>query len=153
GLAAAIENSARREVADAIRERVPPLRTLAAHLIELEHAVRLAPAGVIGDAASGDQRPGAFVDDAARLVLVHPEEDEVAGEVARLRGTANDRPLDRVDDWVRRALVISEERCDVAERRGASAENIRVGHRIDELVQLRGIEGPASPEADPDRPV
>ncbi len=70
----------------------PPLRAFAAHLVELEHAVGLAPARVVRHAPPGDQRPGAFVHDAPRLVLVHAEVDEVAREVARLRRAADDRP-------------------------------------------------------------
>ena len=59
-----------------VREAEPPLRPFAAHLVELEHAVGLAPAGVVRDAPAGDERPGAVVHDAARLVLVHAEVDE-----------------------------------------------------------------------------
>src|ERR1043165_8791994 len=94
GAVAAIEDPARMEVAHLVREAVPPLRTFAPHLVELEHAVGLAPAGVVRYAPAGDQRPGAVVHDASGLVLVHAEEDEMAGEIARLRRAADDLLVD-----------------------------------------------------------
>ena len=150
GLAASIQNAARRKVANAVRKRVPPLRPFAAHLVKLEHAVGLAPARVVGDPASSDQRPGAFVDDPVCFVLVHSEEDEVPGEVSRLRGAADDRPFD-LDlagnlrkEWVRRSVgirgLVAEERLDVAERRRTGAKHVRVLYGVDELVQLRRVE-------------
>jgi hypothetical protein len=138
---ASVENSTRRQITRAIRELVPPLRAFAAHLVELEHAVGLAPARVVRHPPSGDQRPGALVHDAAGLVFVHAEEDEVAREVARLRRAANDLPLDCACEGValgRRG--IAEKRADVAERRGAGAQNVRILDLILQLVKQRRIE-------------
>jgi hypothetical protein len=72
------------QAAHRVGELVPPLRAFAPHLVELEHAIRLIPARVVGDAAAGDERPGAIVHDAALLVLVHAEMDVVPREVDRL---------------------------------------------------------------------
>src|SRR3954454_22657259 len=108
------------EVASAIGETVPPLRAFAAHLVELEHAVGLAPSRVVRDAPPGDERPGALMDDAPGLVLVHAEEDEMPGEVAGLRRAADDRPVDPAGNRIGRAEVIrrriAEEGAEVAER-------------------------------------
>src|SRR5205807_7036688 len=150
---AALENPAGRQLPDVIGPGVPPLRAFAAHLIELEHAVRLSPAGIVGDAPAGDERPGPFVHDAPGLVLVHPEEDEVPGEVARLGDAANDRPADLAGEWILGAEIIrsrvSEERLDVAERRGASAEHVRIFDGVNQLVQVRRVE--SVPQAELDR--
>ncbi len=107
GPLAAIQDPARMQVAHLVGERVPPLRAFAAHLIQLEHAVGLSPARVVRHAPAGDQRPGAVVNDAAGLVLVHAEEDVVAREVARLRDAADDRVLDDAGERIRGAEIVA----------------------------------------------
>ena len=81
--------------------------------------------------------------DAAGLVLVHAEVNVVPGEVPRLRRAADDRPLDQPGERVRRAEIIlrlvSEERCDIAECRGARAEHIGILDRVNELIELRWV--------------
>src|SRR5215470_12099132 len=70
--------------------------------------------------------------------------DEVACEVPRLRGTADDGPLDAAGYRVRGAEVVlaavAEERLHVPERGRASAEDVGVLHSVHELVELRRIE-------------
>src|SRR5205823_498757 len=125
-------------------EGMPPLRAFASHLVELEHAVGLAPARVVRHAPPGYERPGALVHDAARFVLVHAEEQEVPDEVARLRRAAHDLRLDRAGDRVGGAEIVlglvAEERADIAERRGAGAEHVWVLDGVAELIKLGRVE-------------
>src|SRR5439155_7920360 len=119
----------------------------AAHLVELQHAVRLAPAGIVGDTPSCDERPRAFVHDASSLVLVHAQKDKVAREITRLRGAADYRLLDESGERIGGAEIIcnliSEEGLHVAERSGTGTQHVRVRGRIDQLIELGGVEDPA----------
>src|SRR5207247_8734311 len=105
-----------------------------------------------GTARPGDQRPCAVEHDAAGLVLVQAEEDQVPGEVSRLRGAANDRRVDLAGERIRRAEVVlcfaPEERRDVAEGSGADAEHVRILDRVGEPIKLRRVEGAAIAETD-----
>src|SRR5207247_11031450 len=75
-----------------------------------------------------ERLPRVVVGYALRLILVHPEEDQMPREVSRLRGTADDRPLNVVGDGIRRTEIIggriAEEGLQVAERGGACEENV-----------------------------
>src|SRR5215467_10578025 len=117
---------------------MPPLRAFAAHLIELEHTVRLSPAGIVGNATSGDQGPRSFVHDAPGLIFVHAEKDEVSSEVSRLRDASDDRPVDVSSEWILSAgavcSLVAEERLDVAKRRCAGTKHVRIGNRVYKLI-------------------
>src|SRR5205807_2073696 len=104
--AATVENAAGMEVSHLVGERMPPLRSFAAELIQLEHAVRLSPARIVGDAPAGDQRPCAVVNDPSLLVLVHAKEDEMPREISRLRNAADDRRFDLARERIRRAEIV-----------------------------------------------
>src|SRR5260221_14138453 len=65
---AAIQDAALRQAAHVVLILHPPLRTFAARLVELEHAVGLSPAEVERDAAARDDRPHAVVHLAPDLV-------------------------------------------------------------------------------------
>src|ERR1700694_5142244 len=107
---------------------MPPLRAFASHLVELQHAVGLSPARIVGNAPPCDERPGAVVHDAPSLVLVHAEMDEVPGEIAGLRNAADDGPADFAGKRVGSTEIIfdfvSEERLHIAEGSRTGAEHI-----------------------------
>src|SRR5882762_11191692 len=120
GLPAAVEDAARGQMTHAVGPLGPPLRALAAGLIELEHAVGLRPAEVERDAPAGDDGPRAVVRLAPGFVLVEAEVEELPQVVARLRNAASDDPFDAAGERVGGAEVVlrfvPEKRRDVAER-------------------------------------
>src|SRR5262249_43744123 len=63
-------------------EMTPPLRTFAACLIELQHAVRLRPPEVECDASAGDDRPHPVVHVSACFIVVESEVQPASKEVA-----------------------------------------------------------------------
>src|SRR5262249_54971850 len=98
------------------------------------------------------QRPGAVVNDASRLVLVHAEEDEMAGEIAGLRRAADDFLVDpagerleapgRVSHRIAEVVCagVPEERAHVAERGGAGAQDVGILHLVRQLIKQGRIE-------------
>src|SRR5205085_415397 len=98
GRVATVEDASRGQVANRIRPWRPPLRALGALLIELEHAVRLAPARIVGDAAAGNDRPSSVVHDSAGFVLIHAQMDVVPCKVSGLRDAADHFLADRARD-------------------------------------------------------
>src|SRR5262249_59579008 len=101
----AVEDAAGRELPDVVLVVRPPLRTFAAGLVQLEHAVGLCPAEVQRDAAAGDDRPRPVVNLPPLLILVESQVEEAAGEVPGLRDATDDRPLDLPHQAIRRADV------------------------------------------------
>src|SRR6202008_4794021 len=90
---AAIEHSLRGKAAHRVGPVAPPLRALAARLVELLRAVGQCIADVERDALARDDRPRAVIDLALRLVLREAERDQLTQHVARLRLPATDDPL------------------------------------------------------------
>src|SRR5262249_5384217 len=67
---ASIQEAEGRIATNGIGKVGPPLRALAAQLIELGYSIELGPARGRGDTTAGDNGPRAFVDDSVRFVLV-----------------------------------------------------------------------------------
>ena len=130
--------------AGAVLPVTPPLRALASHRVELDHAVRERPAEIETDPAAGDDRPRAIEYLTAGLVLVHAIKDECPGVVARLRDSPYGGPLNRTRERVRRTEVIHrgvlEERSHIAKRGHTDPQDIGISCGKDDLVQERGIE-------------
>src|SRR5258708_22071248 len=130
GSPAAVEDAARGQMTHAVGPLGPPLRALAAGLIELEHAVGLRPAEVERDAPAGDDGPRTVVRLAPGFVLVEAEVEELPQVVARLRNAASDDPFDAAGERVGGAEVVlrfvPEKRRDVAERGEAHAQHVRI---------------------------
>ena len=150
GHIAAIQDASCRQVTNGVGPRCPPLRAFRTLLIELQHAVRLSPTGIVGNAPARNDRPGAVVHDPAGFVLIHPQVNVVARKVSRLRYAADDGLGDGAGDRVRRTEVVrcrvSEKRAHISERSGAGTQHIRILDLIDQLIQQGRIE--AIPQAD-----
>ena len=150
GGVAAVEDAARRQAARLVGIRHPPLRSFAAGLVELQHAVGLRPAEIERDAAARDDRPHAVVHLAFRFVLVEAEMQPAPQVVAGLRAAARNAALDASRQRIRGAGIVFvrvfEERRDIAPRGETDAEDVRVFRGVDHLIELGRIE--AALEAD-----
>jgi len=150
GCLAAIEDARRGQAAHWVRMARPPLRALAARLVQLQHAVGLGPAEIEGDAPARDDRPHAVVHAAAPLVLVESEMQPAAQEIPGLGHAARDAVTHRPGDGIGRAAVVGRRRLEeggnVAPGGEADAQHVRIGGGEHHLIQALGVE--AGLEAD-----
>ena len=127
-------------MADVIGPFRPPLRTFAARLVELEHAVGLRPAEVERHAAAGDDRPRTVLHLPSCLVFVEAEMEKRAQIVPGLRHAAADYKVDLTSKRICIAEVVlrlvTEERTDVTECGEPHTEHVRVTGSEDNLVEL-----------------
>src|SRR5207249_1177488 len=127
---APVENYLRREPAYGIGPIIPPLWAFGTGFIEFSRAVGQREPRVQRHPLAGDDGPGAVVDFAILLVLGEAQVDHRAQEVAGLRLAPADDPRHVARHRIRRARVIFglvlEEGRDVAERREADAEHVRI---------------------------
>ena len=82
GDCATIQNAALGQFAHGVWPRHPPLRTFAARLIKLQHAVGLCPAEIKRDSPPGNDWPSTVVHLAARFVLIEAQMNKAAQVVA-----------------------------------------------------------------------
>ena len=150
---APIEQAARRAAARPIVVAAPPEHRLAAWLVQRRRAAWQGESKIHRCLPRRNPRERAFPHHAARQILVESQVDERLDEVARLAVADRNRVTDGAGDRIGRAGAVArrlpEKRDDVASSGQTNTEDERIPRRVDELVQLRGIE--SIPDAQPCR--
>ena len=141
---AAAQDAGTRQPAHGVRVWQPPLRTLAAGLVELQHPIGLCPAEVQCDATARDDRPQPVMHHAPGLGLVEAQVKPAAQIVARLRDAASDAAGHHPGQGVGGARIVLlgglKEVAHIAPGGKPDAQHVGVGRGEHHLVQPLGIE-------------